>query len=278
MAFSWAPAASHDSYDSGGEVVLVETVVAVAHLPAVVVVGGDVDVAARYKPGTAQVDGHVDVGDRDDPFDEVRHRVDLDAEPADRRRRVDDADTSAPHAAEEGIQEARVGDQLGADRNQGRKIETRSGQLSDQRLGLVQAAVAEHFDCPSVEYFPLELSGDQGSYMYHWEATFMGYDFMTAQVSQHMKITKISLALFEDSGWYMPNYELAEDMWWGKNRGCDFVHHKKCPMGDPQSNMTGEFCSFTDSNDFSFGCDVDGDTMIQCTTTGSVFSEGCPIR
>ena len=29
VAFSWAPAASHDSYDSGGVVVLVETVVAV---------------------------------------------------------------------------------------------------------------------------------------------------------------------------------------------------------------------------------------------------------
>ena len=106
----------------------------------------------------------------------------------------------------------------------------------------------------------------------------MGYDFMTAQVSQHMRITKISLALFEDSGWYMPDYSLAEDMWWGKDRGCDFVHHKKCPMGDPQSNTTGEFCTFTDSNDFSFGCDVDGDTMIQCTKTGRVYSEGCAVR
>ena len=30
-------------------------------------------------------------------------------------------------------------------------------------LTKVQAAVAEHFDCPSVEYFPLEISGGQGS-------------------------------------------------------------------------------------------------------------------
>ena len=47
-------------------------------------------------------------------------------------------------------------------------------------LTKVQKAVAEHFDCPNVEYFPLEVSGGQGSAMYHWEATFMGYDFMTA--------------------------------------------------------------------------------------------------
>ena len=93
-----------------------------------------------------------------------------------------------------------------------------------------------------------------------------------------MVISNISLALFEDSGWYMPNYELAEDMWWGKDRGCDFIHHKRCPPGDPDSNRTGEFCTFTDSADFSFGCDVDGDTMTQCTTSGSAFSEGCPVR
>ena len=142
----------------------------------------------------------------------------------------------------------------------------------------MQKAVAEHFDCPNVEYFPLEVSGGTGSAMYHWEATFMGYDFMTAQVSQHMVISNISLALFEDSGWYMPNYELAEDMWWGKDRGCDFIHHKRCPPGEPQTNRTGEFCTFTDSADFSFGCDVDGDTMTQCTTSGSAFSEGCPVR
>ena len=89
----------------------------------------------------------------------------------------------------------------------------------------------------------------------------MGFDYMTSQTTKHSLITKMTLALFEDSGWYKPNYELAEDMWWGKNRGCDFIHHSKCPMGEPQSNATGEFCRFTDSKDYSFGCDAWGDTM-----------------
>ena len=44
----------------------------------------------------------------------------------------------------------------------------------------MQKAVAEHFDCPNVEYFPLEVTGGAGAAMYDWEATFMGYDFMTA--------------------------------------------------------------------------------------------------
>ena len=90
----------------------------------------------------------------------------------------------------------------------------------------------------------------------------MGFDYMTSQTTKHSLITKMTLALFEDSGWYKPNYTLAEDMWWGKNRGCDFVHHTKCPKGEPQSNTTGEFCfPFIDSKDFSFGCDAYGDTM-----------------
>ena len=41
-------------------------------------------------------------------------------------------------------------------------------------------------------------------------------------------ISHITLALFEDSGWYMPNYTYADEYngnhshWWGKERGCAF--------------------------------------------------------
>ena len=30
-------------------------------------------------------------------------------------------------------------------------------------------------------------------------------------------------ALLEDSGWYKPNYEMAEELHWGKKLGCDFA-------------------------------------------------------
>ena len=35
-------------------------------------------------------------------------------------------------------------------------------------------------------------------------------------------MSRITLALLEDSGWYRPNYDMAEDFL-GKNLGCDFV-------------------------------------------------------
>ena len=90
----------------------------------------------------------------------------------------------------------------------------------------------------------------------------MGYDLMTSQISPHMLVTKMTLALLEDTGWYKPDYYMAEDMWWGKNRGCEFIEFDQCPMGDPLSNLTGEFCTFTDVQDFSFGCDAYGDDIV----------------
>ena len=31
------------------------------------------------------------------------------------------------------------------------------------------------------------------------------------------------MALMEDTGWYLPNYDMAEELKWGKNLGCDFA-------------------------------------------------------
>ena len=37
-----------------------------------------------------------------------------------------------------------------------------------------------------------------------------------------MPLSRITLALLEDSGWYSPNYDMAEDFL-GNNIGCGFV-------------------------------------------------------
>ena len=75
----------------------------------------------------------------------------------------------------------------------------------------------------------------------------------------------------------MPIYEMADDLWWGKGRGCNFTHHYTCPMGEASTNMTGEFCAFADVPN-SYGCDAFGDNPTQCSTTISQFTETCPIE
>ena len=41
------------------------------------------------------------------------------------------------------------------------------------------------------------------------------------------KYTKFTLALLEDSGWYKPDYDLADVLNFGYNKGCDFIN-KNC--------------------------------------------------
>lgn len=32
------------------------------------------------------------------------------------------------------------------------------------------------------------------------------------------------MAILEDSGWYIPNYDLAEPIFFGQGKGCDFLN------------------------------------------------------
>lgn len=46
---------------------------------------------------------------------------------------------------------------------------------------------------------------------------------MTGTHTQSPLISRITLALMEDTGWYIANYSMAKPMSWGKGLGCDFV-------------------------------------------------------
>lgn len=46
---------------------------------------------------------------------------------------------------------------------------------------------------------------------------------MIADDADNIVISKISLALFEDSGWYGVDYSYADELFWGKNQGCAFT-------------------------------------------------------
>jgi hypothetical protein len=57
-----------------------------------------------------------------------------------------------------------------------------------------------------------------------WDQTFLFNDLLSnVLVGDNHVLTKITLSVFEDSGWYKPNYSFAEDTLWGKNQGCNFL-------------------------------------------------------
>lgn len=46
---------------------------------------------------------------------------------------------------------------------------------------------------------------------------------MTGTHTQNPLYSRITMALMEDTGWYLPNYDLADELSWGKDLGCNFA-------------------------------------------------------
>ncbi|CAH1153503.1 unnamed protein product [Phaedon cochleariae] len=80
-----------------------------------------------------------------------------------------------------------------------------------------------HFNCSELEGAELEDQGEEGTALTHWEKRVFENEAMTGTHTQNPIISRITLALMEDTGWYIANYSMAEDMSWGRNLGCDFV-------------------------------------------------------
>ncbi|XP_071963105.1 ciliated left-right organizer metallopeptidase-like isoform X2 [Antedon mediterranea] len=85
----------------------------------------------------------------------------------------------------------------------------------------VQQKAKEHFNCSQADFsVPLENQQSRS----HWEMRVMAGSIMAPVITEaHVTfLDPITLALFEDTGWYKANFEHAQSMLWGMNAGCDF--------------------------------------------------------
>ena len=82
----------------------------------------------------------------------------------------------------------------------------------------------KHFSCPDFYGLPLEYNGEQGTSGSHWAKRYMNTDYMIGDSYGENLISPLTLAMFEDSQWYKPNYDLANLFLWGKSQGCDFLN------------------------------------------------------
>lgn len=96
----------------------------------------------------------------------------------------------------------------------------------------VVEAAKKHFGCNSLEGVELEDQGGLGTAGNHWEQRIMHGDFMVSESLPENVISEISLALFEDSGWYMVNYYTGGLFRYGKNKGCNFLKTKCIQNGE----------------------------------------------
>ncbi|VDO43421.1 unnamed protein product [Haemonchus placei] len=80
-----------------------------------------------------------------------------------------------------------------------------------------------HYNCSTLEGAELENQGEGGTPGSHWEKRVFENELMSGVTTEGLALTRVTMALFEDSGWYKVDYDKAEDMEWGKNLGCAFT-------------------------------------------------------
>ena len=105
----------------------------------------------------------------------------------------------------------------------------------------VTAAAQAHFGCSTLKGVELENQGGEGTSGNHWEMRTMLGDYIIGESFEDVVLSEISLALFEDSGWYQTNKFTGGQFRHGKNQGCDFVLNK-CVISD-KTNFPNDFCT-----------------------------------
>ncbi|KAI9118444.1 hypothetical protein K1719_010776 [Acacia pycnantha] len=107
-------------------------------------------------------------------------------------------------------------------------------QVMDEKLGRLVTRVVlprvvmhsrHHYGAFSKYFTGLELEdgGGRGTSGSHWEKRLMMNEIMTGSVDTRSVVSKMTLALLEDSGWYRANYSMADRLDWGRNQGTEFV-------------------------------------------------------
>ena len=110
----------------------------------------------------------------------------------------------------------------------------------------VRNIAAQHFGCSSIIGVELENQGGEGSAGSHWEARVMLGDYMISTDYPEIVISDISLALFQDSGWYEVNYYSGGLFRFGKGQGCKFLN-SNC-INSYISNFEWDFCDEINEN------------------------------
>lgn len=93
----------------------------------------------------------------------------------------------------------------------------------------VLAVARNQFNCQEMEGAPLENqpTGSQSCTGDHWEERLFYPEALSGVISPTTNIlSPLTLALMEDSGWYMANYTFSQVSPWGHGAGCDFVFEK----------------------------------------------------
>jgi len=134
----------------------------------------------------------------------------------------------------------------------------------------VRAAAASHFGCPDINGLEIEDDGGAGTAGSHWEERVMNGDTMVGYSHPDSVVSPMTLALLEDTGWYIPDYNKAGWLDMGRSKGCPFLTDKCAkPL---QAAFQGVYCE-EPSN--SKQCTRDFSGVGVCSSPGSFAFDDC---
>ncbi|EKF28195.1 surface protease GP63, putative, partial [Trypanosoma cruzi marinkellei] len=110
-----------------------------------------------------------------------------------------------------------------------------------------KAMARQYHNCPTLEGIELEDEGGYDNALSHWKKRSMRDEMMTSVVEVGL-YSALTLAAFEDMGFYVANYSAAEMLWWGNNSGCGLLE-RKC-LTDGVTEYPDLFCNHVDGYGF----------------------------
>jgi len=105
------------------------------------------------------------------------------------------------------------------------------------------------FGCSSLEGAYMENSGSDATAGGHFERRQFVFEAMTSGLIYQQSYSAFTLAMLEGSGWYAPNYDMADPYWFGQGQGCAFLNQSCSSTGFDYE----EFCTGS-----SRGCTIQG--------------------
>ena len=85
---------------------------------------------------------------------------------------------------------------------------------------------------------------------------------MTASEGQDGRLSEFTLAALEGTGWYTPDYSMADPLFWGKGKGCEFLDQTCYNKDAHEARFPDEFCSTRKAS----GCTFTGRAKAVCGT------------
>jgi len=128
----------------------------------------------------------------------------------------------------------------------------------------LRTKLRDYFGCPTLEGAYIEQQGGSGSTGSHFERRIFMNELMTASATIDTRVSEFFLALLEGTGWYTPDYDMAEPVFWGKGQGCDFLD-TKCVDSSLNTAFPEHFCTTLDVD----MCTFSKEAYAVCGTTNA---------